>query len=184
MENPVISPHKSALKRYNFSRPINTAINDGLIDPTKSFFDYDCGRGDDIKLLNKSGIQSSGWDPEFRPSAPRQKKPKISHLSCPDFEKDPHTALIRSFSVNLQTFSIRQMRYAESSNPPILHRKELFVSESHGQREKFGRLTRSEEKAGLYEETSRTGRRNDWAELLQTRGVYLKGHRLFKAKRV
>jgi len=112
-----------------------------------------------------------------------RKKPKISYLSYPEFEKDPHPALIRSFSVNLQTFRIRQVRYAKSSNPPILHRKELFVSESHGQRGKYARLTRSEERAILYEEMSRIGKRDEWDKLLQAKGVYLKGHRLLKAKR-
>lgn len=111
-----------------------------------------------------------------------RKKPKISYLSYPGFDKDPHPTIERSFAVNLQTFKIRRTLYAQSSNPPILHRKELFVAESHAARKKFLRLTRSEERAGLYEETSTIGRRNEWKELLKEKGVYLKGHRLLKQK--
>jgi hypothetical protein len=64
---------------------------------------------------------------------------------------------MRSLTVNLQTFQIRRFEYSESSNPPILHRKELFVSEDHEKRGMFERLTRSEEKAGLYDVSRRIG---------------------------
>ena len=112
-----------------------------------------------------------------------RKEPKISYLSYPEFDKDPHPALTKSLTVNLQTFKIRQMRFTKSSNPPILHRKELFVPESHDAHKKFSRLTRSEERAGLYETTSTIGRRQEWDALLEKKGVYLKGHRLLKTKK-
>jgi hypothetical protein len=72
------------------------------------------------------------------------------------------------------------MRFSDSSNPPILHRKELFVSESHPAHQKFSRLTKAEEKAGLYKETSKIGRRQEWEELLQEKRLALKGHRLVR----
>jgi DNA phosphorothioation-associated putative methyltransferase len=72
MHISAIPRQKTAIKRHRCSRPVNTAINDGLIDPSKIFFDYGCGRGDDIKNLKKIGIQCTGWDPKFRPSTPRQ----------------------------------------------------------------------------------------------------------------
>ena len=106
--------------------------------------------------------------------------PKISYLSYPGFEKLPHPPLAKSFSVNLQTFKIRQNLYDESSNPPILHRKELFVTENFAGRKKFVRLTEAEKRAGLYEETSTIGRFDEWNEVLIKKGVYLKGHRLLK----
>jgi DNA phosphorothioation-associated putative methyltransferase len=55
-----------------------------------------------------------------------RRKPKISYLSYPGFEKKPHPALAFSMSVNLQTFRIKTYHYESSDNPPILHRKELF----------------------------------------------------------
>jgi DNA phosphorothioation-associated putative methyltransferase len=66
---PKIPRHKTAIKRYGYSRPINAAINDNLLDNTKTLFDYGCGKGDDLRLLKKNGIEASGWDPEFQPSA-------------------------------------------------------------------------------------------------------------------
>lgn len=111
-----------------------------------------------------------------------RKKPQISYLSYPDFEKDPHPKLSSSLSVNLQTFIIKNYNYNISDNPPILHRKELFLSESQALYNKFAKLTKSEERAGLYEHTSNIGRVNEWEAVLLKKGVYLKGHRLMRHK--
>lgn len=109
-----------------------------------------------------------------------RREPKISYLSYPVFEKDPHPKLSASLSVNLQTFRIKQRRYGTSSNPPILHRKELFVTDGFVGKDKFARLTKSEERAGLYEDTTTIGTRDGWDGLLRTKGVKLRGHRLVK----
>jgi len=47
-------------------------------------------------------------------------------------------------------------------NPPILHRKETFLPPDDPRRERFARLTRQEEKYGLYAETSTIGTREGW----------------------
>ena len=107
-------------------------------------------------------------------------KPKLSYLTYPGFENDPHPALTSSLSVNLQTFKIRLRDYSEQLNPPILHRKELFIHESHPLHSKFSRLTKSEESKGLYQETERIGFRLGWEKLLAEQGLKLKGHRIGK----
>lgn len=38
----------------------------------RTFFDYGCGRGQDLDLLRHRGIPCAGWDPAYRPDAPRQ----------------------------------------------------------------------------------------------------------------
>jgi DNA phosphorothioation-associated putative methyltransferase len=50
-------------------------------------------------------------------------EPRISYLSYPTFEDDPHPALVLSLSVHLQTFRVRTRDYSTFRNPPILHRK-------------------------------------------------------------
>ena len=45
-------------------------------------------------------------------------EPKISYLSYPAFDEDPHPALTQSLSVNLQTFRVRTRDYSEYRNPP------------------------------------------------------------------
>ena len=52
---------------------------------------------------------------------------KLSYLSYPDFETDPHPALCRCVRLSLRTRQLECCDYAQSSNPPILHRKETFL---------------------------------------------------------
>ena len=44
-------------------------IEDGLLGDDITFFDYGCGHGDDVKILNKIGVSASGWDPVHSPRA-------------------------------------------------------------------------------------------------------------------
>lgn len=108
-------------------------------------------------------------------------EPKISYLSYPDFETDAHPALAESMSVHLQTFRFRTRSYRDHTNPPVLHRKEEFVTNSHPLRQKFARLTRLEEAKGLYRDPSTIGTRSGWERELDERGLALRGHRLIRA---
>jgi DNA phosphorothioation-associated putative methyltransferase len=45
---------------------------------------------------------------------------KLSYLVYPDFESDPHPALLRSVRVNLRTRQIDSNDYSQSANPPVL----------------------------------------------------------------
>ena len=105
-------------------------------------------------------------------------EPKISYLTYPDFEEDPHPALAHSLSVHLQTFRVRTRDYTGFRNPPILHRKETFVPAEHTLRAKFARLTAAEESKGLLDEANRIGTRNHWEQVLSEKGLSLRGHRL------
>ena len=105
-------------------------------------------------------------------------EPKISYLSYPEFESNPHPPLAESLNVHLQTFRVKTRNFRESRNRPILHRKELFVAPNHPLHGKFERLTRIEESRGLFEDASRIGLQEGWNELLFLKGYSLKGHRL------
>ncbi|RMB01959.1 DNA phosphorothioation-associated putative methyltransferase [Eilatimonas milleporae] len=109
-------------------------------------------------------------------------EPKISYLNYPDFDNDPHPPLAESLTVHLQTFRVKTRSFGASSNRPILHRKELFISADHPLHAKFSRLTRIEESKGLFDDTSRIGLEEGWNETLAQKGVYLKGHRLLSAR--
>ena len=43
----------------------------GFLDGSHTVFDYGCGQGDDVRLLGAMGVAAAGWDPAFRPDAPR-----------------------------------------------------------------------------------------------------------------
>lgn len=109
-------------------------------------------------------------------------EPQVSYLSYPDFERDPHPSLGGSLVVNFQNLSVRYREYTGSGNPPILHRKEEFVSADHPLRPKFARLTQQEERWGLYDEPTVIGTRDGWQKVLDDRAVYLSGHRVLRKR--
>ncbi|MCX6880200.1 MAG: DNA phosphorothioation-associated putative methyltransferase [Verrucomicrobia bacterium] len=104
--------------------------------------------------------------------------PKLSFLAYPDFEKAPHPALAEAVIIDLVTGKIRRDDYRARANPPILHRKETLLPPDHPLREKFAKLTRQEEAAGLLEDTARIGFRLNWERTLAEKGLGFKGHHL------
>ncbi len=106
---------------------------------------------------------------------------KLSYLVYPDFESDPHPALLRCVKLNLRSRQIECYDYSQSSNPPVLHRKETFLPADHPLHGKFARLTAQEEKNGLLEDSSGIGTRSGWETRLRQKGLALKGHRLVRA---
>lgn len=69
---PEIHRHRTAIRRANLSVPIQCLLRDGLLSPEKSLFDYGCGRGQDLDLLQGMEIPCDGWDPAYRPTAERK----------------------------------------------------------------------------------------------------------------
>ncbi len=109
-----------------------------------------------------------------------RREPKISYLSYPDFDSDPHPALDNSLNIDLRAFRLKRRRFAGQPNPPVLHRKECFVAEDYPRRSTFARLTGAEEAAGLLEDTTTIGLRHGWESALAQRGYVLRGHRLVR----
>src|SRR5690349_16660160 len=76
MERPaelgIVQRHRTALKRKDLSRPAKCALRDGLISAGTSVFDYGCGYGGDVTMLEARGISCAGWDPAFFPDRPVQ----------------------------------------------------------------------------------------------------------------
>jgi len=112
-----------------------------------------------------------------------RRKPQVSYLSYPGFERDPHPALAASLVVPLQSFHIHYHEYSGAPNPPILHRKEEFLSKEHPLYLKFSRLTKQEEKHCLYDEPEKIGTRSGWEEILNKKCIGYKGHRIILIRR-
>jgi len=109
-------------------------------------------------------------------------EPAVSYLSYPEFETDPHPTLVESVHCDLRGRRVRYQSFRWRENPPILHRKELFLSKTHPLRAKFERLTKSEERCGLFAVPERVGTRNGWKEACVEAGVELRGHRVVKPR--
>lgn len=68
---PVVERHKTALVRYELSKPVRSLLEYGLIKPGATFFDYGCGQGTDVIGLRNLGYTTNGWDPVHQPQAPK-----------------------------------------------------------------------------------------------------------------
>jgi len=112
----------------------------------------------------------------------RLDRPMISYLSYEEFWKNPHPALQRSLRVDLQDFRVRVDDYSKRANPPVLHRKELFISKEHPKWKLFSRLTSEEEEQGLLDSPSTIGTLEGWNAALAAKGFSLRGHKLHKEK--
>lgn len=107
-----------------------------------------------------------------------RQKAQVSYLAYPDFDKKAHPELRTVVVARLSRLDVTFRDFRESDNPPLLHRKETFVGETYPGRERFARLTRQEERAGLFEEAQLIGTRDGWQAALATRGLEVRGHRL------
>lgn len=102
---------------------------------------------------------------------------KVSYLSYPSFDKVAHPELATSLRADLRSFDVKWTDFRESDNPPILHRKELFVGEDYPGYARFCRLSEQEVRAGLLGGPG-VGTRKLWNELLEVEGWVLRGHSL------
>lgn len=64
-----IAREKTALTRYELSKPVKVLLEYGLLKKGQSFFDYGCGLGSDVRGLANLGYDATGWDPHFAPHA-------------------------------------------------------------------------------------------------------------------
>ena len=105
-------------------------------------------------------------------------KPKISYLFYPDFDTDPHPAIQKTIVVDLKTLDVNHRDYHNTNNPPILHRKETFVTSDYPLYEQFSELTRFEVVLGLLDNSRFIGTRQEWEKRLNYYGIAFEGHRL------
>jgi DNA phosphorothioation-associated putative methyltransferase len=106
--------------------------------------------------------------------------PQVSYLSYPKFDRDAHPTLAAAITVNLSKLTVDYRDYSRSENPPLIHRKEEFVSVDHPQRGLWERLTRTEVRAGLYDHPERIGTLCGWERTLEGAHVRVAGHRLLR----
>ncbi len=109
-------------------------------------------------------------------------KPQISYLFYPDFDQDSHPALKASITIDLKTLYITHRDYENRANPPILHRKETFVTSNYPRYEEFAKLTQQEQQLGLLKLKSDIGTRKGWEKCLATHGVEIRGHEVKQGK--
>jgi DNA phosphorothioation-associated putative methyltransferase len=71
LEFQQVQRHLTALSRTTLSAPIQSLLRDELLNSNTTFFDYGCGKGDDLRGLEELNIRGSGWDPYHHPDGVR-----------------------------------------------------------------------------------------------------------------
>lgn len=98
---------------------------------------------------------------------------KLSLLNYPSFDTYAYPALEHSYTIDLSKLTLRQASYKESSNPPILHRKETFVRDNYPGVDEFYSFTEEGESIGLYKNTRTIGFKQSWERLISSKGYFL-----------
>jgi DNA phosphorothioation-associated putative methyltransferase len=105
-------------------------------------------------------------------------EPKLSYLFYPTFDEDAHPPLQASVQVDLLTLEVSYRSYHDAINPPILHRKEAFVSPDYPRYQEFVQLTQQEIKLGLLKQARFIGTKREWEQRLRDRAVEIQGHQV------
>lgn len=103
-------------------------------------------------------------------------QPKVSYLFYPNFDSDPHPALQASRQVDLASQEVTDRNYQDTDNPPVLHRKETFVTPAYPLYLLFAELTRQEERLGLLDHPRSIGTYHNWQQRLTELHLELQGH--------
>jgi DNA phosphorothioation-associated putative methyltransferase len=105
-------------------------------------------------------------------------KPQISYLFYPDFDTNPHPVLHTVMHIHLRDLSVSYQDYSDVYNPPILVKKDAFVTANYPHYKKFARLTSQENKLGIINRCP-VKKYREWVKCLEENCVKIKGHRLF-----
>lgn len=109
---------------------------------------------------------------------------RVSLLNYPNFFEESYPCLTRSVNIDLSKLTHRITDYSDADNPPILHRKETMIPESHESFETFKMITEEGEAAGLYENSRIIGFKNSWERLISKHGYELVDGRLFRSSAI
>jgi DNA phosphorothioation-associated putative methyltransferase len=105
-------------------------------------------------------------------------QPQVAYLFYPDFDTEAHPALHSSIQVNLKTGMVGDRDYSTTDNPPVLHRKETFVTPDYPHYDRFRWLTQQEETLGLLDQSRGIGFQRAWEQRLRDRGLEIHDHAL------
>lgn len=98
----------------------------------------------------------------------------VTFLEYANFYEDAHPRLLGAMKVLLHKNQLHYRDYKTRENPPILHRKELFLHSGHPLFETFSQLSHAEEEAGLLGH-NHIGTVDGWAKILGEKGLRIDG---------
>lgn len=111
-EDAVIHRHRTALSRSSLSAPVQCLLRDELLAQHHSFFDYGCGRGDDLAALLANGFRCAGWDPHYRPDAARESAEVVNLgfvINVIEDHEERADALVSAYALATRVLSVAAM---------------------------------------------------------------------------
>jgi len=103
---------------------------------------------------------------------------RVSLLAYEDFSCKAFPALLESCCVDLESERRSHRSYRASSNPPVLHRKELLLPVNDIIREKALNLTADLEQRGLFKDSRHIGFQRNWEQRLAHAGIEIHDHQV------
>ena len=100
----------------------------------------------------------------------------VSLLEYSNFESDSFPILAGGWIFEPEAQDLRYRTYLNSSNPPILHRKELLVDIDFPMREQWIRVTQEADSIGLFDDTTTIGFKKNWEKRIFDLGFKLHGN--------
>lgn len=102
----------------------------------------------------------------------------VSLLNYPEFFEQACPALEHSLHIDVENRSKSFRSYADSINPPVLHRKELLLPTDHPRHGEFRSLTEMLDQLGLLDANRPIGFQRDWETWLAENGFRIRDHAL------
>ncbi|MYI75600.1 MAG: DNA phosphorothioation-associated putative methyltransferase, partial [Acidobacteria bacterium] len=131
-----------------------------------------------LRVYEGCGRQLAGAVEELTLVKLFRRRARVSYLVYEDFDRVAHPALRTAVVADLKRLDLHFRDYTGSSNPPVLHRKELFVADDYPARKRFARLTAREDRLGLLDAPSTIGTKNGWLTVLSNAGISIHGHQI------
>ncbi|GAA3917794.1 DNA phosphorothioation-associated putative methyltransferase [Microbacterium invictum] len=120
------------MTRTAFSRPVATALADGIISEGTSVFDYGCGRGGDVDRLHHLGYQATGWDPVHRPQVAKAPADIVNLGYVVNVIEDPRerrTALAEAWGLSSRALVVAGRTIGEDRAPAgVVHGDGLLTA--------------------------------------------------------
>lgn len=127
----VINRQLTALTRYGYSAPIQALARYGLLDKTKTIFDYGCGKGDDLRGLLENGLQASGWDPHYCPENPKVEADIVNLgfvINVIESIKERTEALLGAYALSKKLLVVSAMLGNQATKPGMQFNDGILTS--------------------------------------------------------
>jgi len=128
-----------------------------------------------LSAADRARIESADRMTGSRWNVVRVARGELSLLDYADFDDDPFPSLRFSTLVREDGGHVVTRDYSARSNPPILHRKELLVSDDYPRRSDWVQATLRLMEAGAFADHHRIGTRAAWRRRLEELAIDERG---------